>query len=166
MISSLIPDLTGYIARVRSFWTDSFWAGNLPADQRTASIPSDEDAYGISEGYTKPTTGRNLNQLFSCYAKVGDAEPLLLLSVRMSSRISVTWYLVKLLRANLSASPRQRTEASPRPLIKAGNFWDFFRKKSLTESIRRSSINTITKQYAKRSEVIEWIRIPFPPRET
>ena len=67
-------------------------------------------------------------------------EHLPLLSVKMSFLlwISVIWYLEKLLRQSLSVSLKPKTEASPKPWTKAGNFSDCFRRTNLTVSTPRS----------------------------
>ena len=154
-ITHPIPDLTGYITEGQIVLDRQLHGQAIYPPINVLPSLSRLMKDGIGEGYTRADHQDVANQLFSCYAKVGDARAL-----------ASVWYLVKPLRVNLSASPKPRTEASPKPWIRAGSFWDFFRKKSSTELIRRSSTSTITKQYAKRSEVITWIRIPFPPRET
>ncbi len=76
---------------------------------------------GIGEGYTRADHQDVANQLFSCYAKVGDARALasVIGEDELSRWINAIWYLVKHLRVNLSAR-EWRTEASPKRWKRAG----------------------------------------------
>ena len=66
---------------------------------------------GIGEGYTRADHQDVANQLFSCYAKVGDARALASVSVRTSCRLLIKsiWNSDGSLRAVLSARPTMRT---------------------------------------------------------
>ena len=167
-ITHPIPDLTGYITEGQIVLDRQLHGQAIYPPINVLPSLSRLMKDGIGEGYTRADHQTWQISFSPAMQRLEMLEPLLPLSVRMSFPrwINAIWYLVKPLRVNLSASPKPRTEASPKPWIRAGSFWDFFRKKSSTELIRRSSTSTITKQYAKRSEVITWIRIPFPPRET
>lgn len=75
-ITHPIPDLTGYITEGQIVLDRNLNGQSVyPANQRPSfSVPSDEG--GIGEGYTRKDHQDVANQLFSCYAKVGDARAL------------------------------------------------------------------------------------------
>ena len=76
-ITHPIPDLTGYITEGQIVLDRAAaWTGGLPADQRTAQSLSRLMKDGIGEGYTREDHQDVANQLFSSYAKVGDARAL------------------------------------------------------------------------------------------
>ena len=120
---------------------------------------------GIGEGFTRADHQDVANQLFSCYAKVGDARALA--SVIGEDELSPLdkQYLVfgKAFEAEFVGQSETETEASLKLWIKAGNFWDFSQEKNSTVSIPKFWISITEKPSV--SEVILWIRIPFPPRE-
>ena len=113
-ITHPIPDLTGYITE-----------GQIVLDRQLNSqsvyppisvLPSLSRLMkdGIGEGYTRKDHQDVANQLFSCYAKVGDARRWHLLSVKMSC-LPLTrsiWSLVKHLRSILLARHIMRTAPS------------------------------------------------------
>ena len=121
-ITHPIPDLTGYITEGQIVLDRQLHGQAIYPPINVLPSLSRLMKDGIGEGYTRADHQDVANQLFSCYAKVGDARALLPLSVRMSFPrwINAIWYLVKPLRVNLSASPKPRTEASPKPWIRLG----------------------------------------------
>ena len=110
-ITHPIPDLTGYITE-----------GQIVLDRQLNSqsvyppisvLPSLSRLMkdGIGEGYTRKDHQDVANQLFSCYAKVGDARRWHLLLVKMSC-LPLTrniWSLVKHLKSILLARHVMRT---------------------------------------------------------
>ena len=90
---------------------------------------------GIGEGYTRADHQDVANQLFSCYAKVGDARALA--SVIGEDELSPLdkRYLVfgKAFESEFVGQSETENRSITETLDKAGSFWDFFRKKSLTD---------------------------------
>ena len=77
-ITHPIPDLTGYITEGQIVLEQSAFMGNGIFIRRLMSLPSLSRLMkdGIGEGYTRADHQAVANQLFSCYAKVGDARAL------------------------------------------------------------------------------------------
>ena len=90
---------------------------------------------GIGEGYTRADHQDVANQLFSCYAKVGDARALA--SVIGEDELSPLdkRYLVfgKAFESEFVGQSETENRSITETLDKAGSFWDFFRKKSSTD---------------------------------
>ena len=139
-ITHPIPDLTGYITEGQIVLDRQLHGQAIYPPINVLPSLSRLMKDGIGEGFTREDHQDVANQLFSCYAKVGDARALA--SVIGEDELSPLdkRYLVfgKLLRQSLSDSPKPRTEASPKPWIRAGSFSDCFRRKNLTVSILRS----------------------------
>ncbi len=138
-ITHPIPDLTGYITEGQIVLDRQLHGQAIYPPINVLPSLSRLMKDGIGEGFTREDHQDVANQLFSCYAKVGDARALasVIGEDELSLWINVIWYLVKLLRQSLSVSLKPKTEASPKPWIKAGSFWDFFRRKNSTESIHK-----------------------------
>ena len=121
-ITHPIPDLTGYITEGQIVLDRQLHGQAIYPPINVLPSLSRLMKDGIGEGYTRADHQDVANQLFSCYAKVGDARALA--SVIGEDELSPLdkRYLVfgKALRVNLSASPKPRTEASPKPWIRLG----------------------------------------------
>ena len=139
-ITHPIPDLTGYITEGQIVLDRQLHGQAIYPPINVLPSLSRLMKDGIGEGFTREDHQDVANQLFSCYAKVGDARALasVIGEDELPRLTNVTLSSVKHLKQNLSDRVKQKTEVSQKPLIKAGSFWGFFRKKNSTESIQKS----------------------------
>ena len=167
-ITHPIPDLTGYITEGQIVLDRQLHGQAIYPPINVLPSLSRLMKDGIGEGYTRADHQDVANQLFSCYAKVGDARALA--SVIGEDELSPLdkRYLVfgKAFESEFVGQSETENRSITETLDKGWELLGLLPKEELDRLIRRSSTSTITKQYAKRSEVITWIRIPFPPRET
>ena len=133
-ITHPIPDLTGYITEGQIVLDRQLHGQAIYPPINVLPSLSRLMKDGIGEGFTREDHQDVANQLFSCYAKVGDARALA--SVIGEDELSPIdkRYLVfgKAFEAEFVG------QVSQKPLIKAGSFWGFFRKKNSSESIQKS----------------------------
>ena len=139
-ITHPIPDLTGYITEGQIVLDRQLHGQAIYPPINVLPSLSRLMKDGIGEGFTREDHQDVANQLFSCYAKVGDARALasVIGEDELPRLTNVTLSSVKHLKQNLSDRVKQKTEVSQKPLIKAGSFWGFFQKKNSTESIQKS----------------------------
>ena len=84
-ITHPIPDLTGYITEGQIVLDRLLYGQSIYPPINVLPSLSRLMKDGIGEGYTREDHQDVANQLFSCYAKVGDARALLSLSAKTSS---------------------------------------------------------------------------------
>ena len=109
---------------------------------------------GIGEGYTREDHQDLANQLFSAYAKVGDARNLA--SVIGEDELSPIdkKYLEfgKEFEERYIGQGQEEDRASSKLWILAGNSWEGFREKNLTVLIQRFWIS-ITNRWRKNHDI-------------
>ena len=102
---------------------------------------------GIGEGYTRADHQDVANQLFSCYAKVGDARALA--SVIGEDELSPLDKRYLVFGKAFESEFVGQSETENRSITEAGSFLDCFQGKSLTELIPKSWISITMRQYAR-----------------
>ena len=161
-ITHPIPDLTGYITEGQIVLDRNLHGQAIYPPISVLPSLSRLMKDGIGKGYTREDHQDLANQLFSAYAKVGEARNLA--SVIGEDELSPidknTWNSERHSRSVISARDRMKTVPSRKPWILAGNCLESFQKKNLTVSIPRFLTYT-----TKAKEGILWIHVHFPPRE-
>ncbi len=131
-ITHPIPDLTGYITEGQIVLDRQLHGQAIYPPINVLPSLSRLMKDGIGEGFTRADHQDVANQLFSCYAKVGDARALA--SVIGEDELSPLdkQYLVfgKAFEAEFVGQSELRTEASSRLWIRAGSFLDFFQRRA------------------------------------
>ena len=145
-ITHPIPDLTGYITEGQIVLDRQLNGQSIYPPINVLPSLSRLMKDGIGEGYTRADHQDVANQLFSCYAKVGDARSLA--SVIGEDELSPIdkKYLEfgKALRRPLWARTRTRTGPLSRRWRLAGSSFGCFPERSLTGSTPRFWISIIT----------------------
>lgn len=123
-ITHPIPDLTGYITEGQIVLDRSLNGQSIYPPINVLPSLSRLMKDGIGEGFTRADHQAVANQLFSCYAKVGDAVLWLPLSVRMSCRLWIknTLFSEKPLRNSLWDRIPMTTGILSKLWILAGSF--------------------------------------------
>ena len=154
-ITHPIPDLTGYITEGQIVLDRALHGqGRIPAGQCTAQSLSRLMKDGIGEGYTRADHQAVANQLFSSYAKVGDARALasVIGEDELSARwIKNTWHSVKSSRNTSSVSGRMKTEPLSIPWRSAGAFLRMLPR----EELDRVDTKILDEYYDKQGRVLE-----------
>ena len=137
-ITHPIPDLTGYITEGQIVLDRQLHGQAIypPINVLPSLSRLMKDGIALQERIIR-TLQTSFSPATQRLEMPGHLPPL---SVKMSFLlwISVIWYLEKLLRQSLSVSLKPKTEASPKPWTKDGNFSDCFRRTNLTVSTPRS----------------------------
>lgn len=161
-ITHPIPDLTGYITEGQIVLDRNLHGQAIYPPISVLPSLSRLMKDGIGKGYTREDHQDLANQLFSAYAKVGEARNLA--SVIGEDELSPIdkKYLEfgKAFEERYIGRDRMKTVPSRKPWILAGNCLESFQKKNLTVSIPRFLTYT-----TKAKEGSLWIHVHFPPRE-
>ena len=139
MTSHPIPDLTGYITEGQIVLDRQLHGQAIYPPINVLPSLSRLMKDGIGEGFTREDHQDVANQLFSCYAKVGDARALA--SVIGEDELSPIdkRYLVfgKAFEAEFVGQGETENRSITETLDKGWGFWGFFQKKNSTESIQK-----------------------------
>ena len=168
-ITHPIPDLTGYITEGQIVLDRQLHGQAIYPPINVLPSLSRLMKDGIGEGYTRADHQDVANQLFSCYAKVGDARALA--SVIGEDELSPLdkRYLVfgKAFESEFVGQSETENRSITETLDKGWELLGLLPR----EELDRIDTKILDQYYSHEtvrlelSEVITWIPIPFPPRE-
>lgn len=145
-ITHPIPDLTGYITEGQIVLDRALHGQGVYPPVNVLPSLSRLMKDGIGEGYTRADHQAVANQLFSSYAKVGDARALasVIGEDELSALDKNTWHSVKSSRNTSSVSGRMKTEPLSIPWRSAGAFCACCPEKNWIVWIQRSWTSIMT----------------------
>ena len=164
-ITHPIPDLTGYITEGQIVLDRQLHGQSIYPPINVLPSLSRLMKDGIGEGFTREDHQDVANQLFSCYAKVGDARALA--SVIGEDELSpLDKKYLKFGTAFEEEFVGQRADENRTIQETLDKGWELLGTIP-REELDRIDTKILDKYYHpnRRREVIAWTRIPFPPRE-